>query len=54
MTVRQYLWGLLLAVVVAALTYILSTEAPAAIGAAAISAGAWVGGAKSALRSLRS
>lgn len=52
MTVRQYLWGLLMAIVAAALTYILSTEAPAAIGAAAITGGAWVGGAKSVLRNL--
>lgn len=51
MTTKQYLWGLLLAVVTAALTYILSTDAPAAITAAVATGGAWTGGAKAALRS---
>lgn len=52
MTTRQYLWGLLMAVAAAALTYVLSTDAPAAIGAAATTGAAWLGGAKAMLRNI--
>lgn len=50
MTTRQYLWGLLMAVASAALTYVLSTDSPAAIGAAVATGGAWLGGARTMLR----
>jgi hypothetical protein len=53
MTTKQYLWGLFMALVAAALTYILNTEAPAAVAVGAGVGGAWIGGAKSMLRSLR-
>lgn len=52
MTTKQYLWGLLMALAAAALTYILNTEAPAAVAVGAGMGGAWIAGAKSVLRNL--
>lgn len=52
MTTRQWLWGLVMAVAAAALSYILSTDAPAAITAGVTTGGAWVGGAKAMLRGI--
>lgn len=52
MTTRQYLWGLLMAVAAAALTYIINTDAPAAVAVGAGMGGAWIGGAKNMLRNL--
>jgi hypothetical protein len=53
MTMRQWIWGLVMAVLAAALSYILANDPSAALATGAAAGGAWFGGAFSILRRLR-
>ncbi len=52
MTTRQWVWGLVMAILTAILSYILANDPSAAFASGAAAGGAWLAGVRSVLRGL--